>query len=229
MRNLGFGDDNGQRAWCLGSYYLTSERRRESSPTTRGPRRSGVGRRLAPPRRGGARRWSWVGLVRRCEVGISAARYQRLDGTATATGPVGTGNGCSMKIRRELSNDGRAAPGAGPRGNALLVGGGRSPGAHRSATPETCADWVPACAGATGYRVILSVTLPFFALILLGYVAARRRWVPTEAVPAFNGFLLYFAVPAMLFRFTSNTPFEPLLGSGLKWIDTVCSAYREPA
>jgi malonate transporter and related proteins len=59
--------------------------------------------------------------------------------------------------------------------------------------------------------VILSVTLPFFALILLGFVAARRRWVPTEAVPAFNGFLLYFAVPAMLFRFTSNTPFDRLV------------------
>jgi malonate transporter and related proteins len=59
--------------------------------------------------------------------------------------------------------------------------------------------------------VILSVTLPFFALILLGYVAASRRWVPTEAVPAFNGFLLYFAVPAMLFRFTAHTPFDRLV------------------
>jgi hypothetical protein len=59
--------------------------------------------------------------------------------------------------------------------------------------------------------LILAVTLPFFALVLFGYVAARRRWVPTEAVPAFNGFLLFFAVPAMLFRFASNTPFEQLV------------------
>ena len=58
--------------------------------------------------------------------------------------------------------------------------------------------------------MILSVTLPFFALILLGFVAARLRWVPTEAVPAFNGFLLYFAVPAMLFRFAANTPIGEL-------------------
>ena len=58
--------------------------------------------------------------------------------------------------------------------------------------------------------MILSVTLPFFALILLGFVAARLRWVPTEAVPAFNGFLLYFAVPAMLFRFAANTPIAQL-------------------
>jgi predicted permease len=59
-------------------------------------------------------------------------------------------------------------------------------------------------------RIIFSVTLPFFALVLFGYVAARRRWVPPEAVPAFNGFLLYFAVPAMLFRFAANTPFREI-------------------
>jgi len=59
-------------------------------------------------------------------------------------------------------------------------------------------------------NTILGVTLPFFALILFGYVAARRRWVPSEAVPAFNGFLLYFAVPAMLFRFAAGTPFQEI-------------------
>ena len=58
--------------------------------------------------------------------------------------------------------------------------------------------------------MILSVTLPFFALIGLGYLAAWRRWVPAEAVPAFNGFLLFFAVPAMLFRFAAATPIEEL-------------------
>jgi malonate transporter and related proteins len=67
--------------------------------------------------------------------------------------------------------------------------------------------------------LILSVTLPFFALILFGYVAAWRRWVPPEAVPAFNGFLLYFAVPAMLFRFAANTPTAELLNGrfALAW------------
>ena len=58
--------------------------------------------------------------------------------------------------------------------------------------------------------MILSVTLPFFALIFFGFIAARQGWVPTEAVPAFNGFLLYFAVPAMLFRFAANTPFHEI-------------------
>jgi predicted permease len=59
-------------------------------------------------------------------------------------------------------------------------------------------------------NTILGVTVPFFALILFGYVAARLRWVPGEAVPAFNGFLLYFAVPAMLFRFAAGTPFREI-------------------
>jgi len=58
--------------------------------------------------------------------------------------------------------------------------------------------------------VILNVTLPFFALVLLGYVAAKKRWVPVESIPAFNGFLLYFSVPAMLFRFAAGTPFAQL-------------------
>ena len=60
-------------------------------------------------------------------------------------------------------------------------------------------------------NTILGVTLPFFALILFGYVAARRRWVPPESVPAFNGFLLYFAVPALLFRFAAQTPFHEIV------------------
>ena len=59
--------------------------------------------------------------------------------------------------------------------------------------------------------MILSVTLPFFALILLGYVAAARRWVPVDSVPAFNGFLLYFAVPAMLFNFAAGSPYDELV------------------
>ena len=58
--------------------------------------------------------------------------------------------------------------------------------------------------------MILNVTLPFFALVLLGYVAAKKRWVPVESIPAFNGFLLYFSVPAMLFRFAAGTPFAQL-------------------
>jgi predicted permease len=73
--------------------------------------------------------------------------------------------------------------------------------------------------------VILSVTLPFFAIVGLGYLAAHRGWVPTAAVPAFNGFLLFFAIPAMLFRFASNTPFEafPIGRFAVAWSAIGCA------
>jgi len=64
-------------------------------------------------------------------------------------------------------------------------------------------------------QTILGITVPFFALILAGYLAARRGWVPVEAVPAFNGFLIRFAVPAMLFRFASTTPFGEIANGAL--------------
>lgn len=53
-------------------------------------------------------------------------------------------------------------------------------------------------------QAIATITVPFFAIIFFGYLAARLRWVPLEAVPAFNGFLLYFAVPALLFRLVAE-------------------------
>ena len=58
---------------------------------------------------------------------------------------------------------------------------------------------------------ILSVTLPFFALVLMGYVAAHKRVLPESAIPGLNAFVLYFALPAMLFRFGMNTPIGQLL------------------
>ena len=53
---------------------------------------------------------------------------------------------------------------------------------------------------------VLRVTFPFFALVLCGYLAARRRFLPLEAIPGLNGFVLYFALPCMLFRFGASTP-----------------------
>jgi malonate transporter len=58
---------------------------------------------------------------------------------------------------------------------------------------------------------ILNVTAPFFALVLCGYLAARLRMLPENAVPALNTFVLYFALPCMLFRFASGTPFRDML------------------
>ncbi|MCC6211880.1 MAG: AEC family transporter [Burkholderiales bacterium] len=58
---------------------------------------------------------------------------------------------------------------------------------------------------------IFEVTAPFFALILCGYLASRLRLLPAAAVPALNAFVLYFALPCMLFRFSARTPFGDLV------------------
>ncbi|MEM0977363.1 MAG: AEC family transporter [Pseudomonadota bacterium] len=47
-------------------------------------------------------------------------------------------------------------------------------------------------------------TVPFFALIGLGFVAARTRFIPQEARPYLTTFVFYFALSAMLFRFASS-------------------------
>ncbi len=52
---------------------------------------------------------------------------------------------------------------------------------------------------------IINVTVPFFALVLCGWLAARATRLPDQAVAALNGFILYFALPAMLFRFVANS------------------------
>jgi hypothetical protein len=58
---------------------------------------------------------------------------------------------------------------------------------------------------------ILSVTVPFFALVLCGYLAARARFLPESAIPGLNGFVLFFALPCMLFRFGASLPVRQLL------------------
>jgi malonate transporter len=58
---------------------------------------------------------------------------------------------------------------------------------------------------------ILAVTIPFFALVVCGYLAAQRRVLPEAAIPGLNAFVLYFALPCMLFRFGMTTPVRELL------------------
>jgi malonate transporter len=70
---------------------------------------------------------------------------------------------------------------------------------------------------------ILLVTFPFFALVLAGYVAARRRMLPIEAIPGLNGFVLYFALPSMLYRFGASTPIAQLLDGSLVAVYLLCA------
>jgi len=59
-------------------------------------------------------------------------------------------------------------------------------------------------------QAILAVTLPFFALVLLGWIAARAHWLPESAVPGLNAYVLFFALPCMLFRFGAGLPLREL-------------------
>jgi malonate transporter and related proteins len=70
---------------------------------------------------------------------------------------------------------------------------------------------------------ILLVTFPFFALVLAGYVAARRRMLPLEAISGLNSFVLYFALPCMLFRFGSQTPIRELLDASAVAVYLLCA------
>jgi predicted permease len=49
---------------------------------------------------------------------------------------------------------------------------------------------VAICIDNTQVLTILTVTFPFFALVLCGYVAAHRRWLPMESIGGLNAFVL---------------------------------------
>jgi malonate transporter and related proteins len=70
---------------------------------------------------------------------------------------------------------------------------------------------------------ILAVTLPFFALVLMGYLGAQRRVLPESAIAGLNAFVLYFALPAMLFRFGMNTPIGQLLNPAVLAVSLIAS------
>lgn len=62
---------------------------------------------------------------------------------------------------------------------------------------------------------ILQITFPFFALVLAGYLAAHRRLLPLDAIAGLNSFVLFFALPCMLYRFGAGTPIMQLLDGTL--------------
>ena len=70
-----------------------------------------------------------------------------------------------------------------------------------------------------GMADVLLQTLPFFAIIGLGYGAGRTGFFTPEATAYLTKFVFYFALSAMLFRFSANLP----LGAVLDW--TFVTAY----
>ena len=68
---------------------------------------------------------------------------------------------------------------------------------------------------------ILLKTLPFFAVIGVGYWAGRTRFFTEEATGYLTKFVFYFALSAMLFRFAANLDiaevWNPRLVMGYLW------------
>ncbi len=58
---------------------------------------------------------------------------------------------------------------------------------------------------------VLLKTMPFFALIGLGYGAARRGFFPEAATAWLTRFVFYFALSAMLFRFSATLSLAEIL------------------
>lgn len=51
-------------------------------------------------------------------------------------------------------------------------------------------------------------TLPFFAVLGLGFFAAKRDFFNASATAALTKFVFFFALPAMIFRFAASLPLE---------------------
>lgn len=70
---------------------------------------------------------------------------------------------------------------------------------------------------------IFSVTFPFFALVLCGFIATRRGLLPLSAIGGLNSFVLFFALPCMLFQLGANTPLHQLLDPVAASVYLVCA------
>ena len=57
---------------------------------------------------------------------------------------------------------------------------------------------------------VLTLALPFFGLILLGYASARLVRIPEEGLAWMNFFLIYVALPALFYKLIAQTPIEQL-------------------
>lgn len=70
---------------------------------------------------------------------------------------------------------------------------------------------------------ILLKTLPFFAVIGLGYAAGRMRFFSTEATAYLTKFVFYFALSAMLFGFAANLDLSAIFSWSFVWAYTLAS------
>ena len=70
---------------------------------------------------------------------------------------------------------------------------------------------------------VLPITFPFFALVLCGYLATRAGLLPLAAIPGLNAFVLFFALPCLLYRFGAQTPIGQLLDPAVAGVYALCA------
>lgn len=70
---------------------------------------------------------------------------------------------------------------------------------------------------------VLLITFPFFALVACGFIATWRGVLPQAAIPGLNAFVLYFALPCMLYRFGAQTPIHQLLDTNVTAVYLLCA------
>jgi malonate transporter and related proteins len=73
-------------------------------------------------------------------------------------------------------------------------------------------------------QAILAVTIPFFAVVLCGYLAGRSKILPEATIPGLNLFVLYFALPCLLFRFGASLPVAQILNPVVLVITLISAA-----
>ena len=71
---------------------------------------------------------------------------------------------------------------------------------------------------------ILSLALPFFGLILLGFASGRFAQLPEAGLAWLNYFIIYIALPPLFFQLVSRTPFEQLANGRFILVTTISTA-----
>lgn len=59
-------------------------------------------------------------------------------------------------------------------------------------------------------NAVVTIALPFFALIFTGMIAGRTRLMPAATIAGINTFVFYFALPALLVSSIARAPVEGL-------------------
>lgn len=71
---------------------------------------------------------------------------------------------------------------------------------------------------------VLSLALPFFGLILLGFASGRFARLPESGLAWLNYFIIYIALPPLFFQLVSRTPFEELANGRFILVTTLSTA-----